>query len=89
MNGSNKAPKADGDFSNAPYWNFNDGKLKFNSNWIDNANPNYGSASAALPVCLCPRKEPARVLFRENVSSRQAFFRFLGFVPVWQCTVSG
>jgi len=48
---SNKAPEADGDFYNAPYWYFNDGKLKFNSNNVDNDNSNYGSTSFVLPVC--------------------------------------
>lgn len=42
---------ADGDFSHAPYLNYND-KLKFDTNWIDNANDNYGSASAFSPKSL-------------------------------------
>lgn len=41
----NNYPDADGDFSNAPIFNFNDGKVKFNTNWTNNANENYGSAS--------------------------------------------
>jgi len=45
-------PDADGDFSNAPYFNFNDGKVKFGTNWFDNANSNYGSASGFLPKSL-------------------------------------
>ena len=32
----------------APIFNFNDDKLKFNFNWTDNANENYGSASGFL-----------------------------------------
>ena len=42
-------PDADGHFDNAPYFNFNDGKVRFNTNWTDNANANYGSVSAFLP----------------------------------------
>lgn len=49
-------PDADGDFSNAPIFNFNDGKVKFNANWFDNANENYGSASAFLSKSLPRRK---------------------------------
>ncbi len=45
-------PDADGDFSNAPYFNFNDDKVKFDTNWFDNANSNYGSASGFLPKSL-------------------------------------
>ena len=43
-------PDADGDFSNAPIFNFNfnDGKVKFNAHWYVHANENYGSASAFL-----------------------------------------
>ena len=51
MNGGNY-PNADGKFLNAPYFNFNDDKVKFNTNQIDNANDNYGSASASLPKSL-------------------------------------
>jgi len=51
MNKSND-PDADGDFNNAPYFNFNDDKVKFNTNYVDNANKNYGSASAFLPKSL-------------------------------------
>lgn len=50
MDRSNKAPEADGDFYNAPYFNFNDENLKFNTNDIDNANDNYGSVSAFVVV---------------------------------------
>ena len=46
--GEDTYPDVDGDFNKAPYFNFNDGKLKFDTNWIDNANDNYGSASAFL-----------------------------------------
>lgn len=40
---------ADGQFENCPYVNFNDGQLKFDTNWFDNANDNYGSASGFFP----------------------------------------
>lgn len=49
-------PEADGSFSNAPYFNFNDDKVKFDTNWVDNANENYGSVSAFLAKSL-PNKE--------------------------------
>ena len=45
-------PDADGDFSKAPYFNFNDDKVKFDTKWLSNANENYGSASAFLPKSL-------------------------------------
>ncbi len=44
-----KAPVADGDFSGSPLFNFNDDKLKFNTNNVSNANDNYGSVSAFVP----------------------------------------
>jgi len=47
MNG--KYPDADDDFSHAPYFNFNDGKVKFDTNRIDNPNDNYGSVSGFVP----------------------------------------
>jgi len=47
-----KYPDADDQFSNAPYFNWNDGKLKFNTNLTDNANENYGSVSAFAPKSL-------------------------------------
>jgi hypothetical protein len=50
------APDADGDFSNAPYFKFNDGKVKFDTKWTDNANDNYGSVSAFIPKSLSYRK---------------------------------
>jgi len=45
-------PEADGDFSKAPNFNFNDGKVKFDTNWVSNANDNYGSASGFVPKSL-------------------------------------
>ena len=55
MGGGNNSD-ADGDFSNAPIFDFNDGKVKFNANWYDNANENYGSASAFVSKSLSARK---------------------------------
>ncbi|MEK7189293.1 MAG: hypothetical protein AAB671_02225 [Patescibacteria group bacterium] len=49
MDGQKHYPDADGDFYNAPCFNFNDGAVKFNTNHVGNANENYGSASAFLP----------------------------------------
>lgn len=45
-------PDADGVFSKAPIFNFNDGRVKFNANSVANPNENYGSASAFLPKPL-------------------------------------
>ena len=36
------------EFDNAPYFNFNDDKVNFDFNKVDNANENYGSASGFL-----------------------------------------
>ena len=74
------APNADRNFSNAPIWNWNDSKLKFNWNWVSNANENYGSASAVLPVCLPYERAPTSIgafSLRWIVSIRQAFGQFL------------
>lgn len=45
-------PDADGDFSNAPNFNFNDDKVKFDTKYVDNTNDNYGSASWFPPKSL-------------------------------------
>lgn len=37
--------------------NFNDGKVKFNTNRTDNANENYGSVSCWLPPKFLLNKE--------------------------------
>ncbi len=50
--GGGNSPNADGQFVKAPIFNFNDDKLKFNTNDFDNANENYGSASGFLPKSL-------------------------------------
>ena len=49
MDGQKQFPDADGVFSSAPLFNFNDGKVAFNTNRVDNANDNYGSVSGFLP----------------------------------------
>jgi len=44
--GKSKNPQnSDAPFDHAPYANFNDGKLKVDTKFVDNANDNYGSAS--------------------------------------------
>lgn len=53
-------PDADERFTNAPYFNFNDGKVKFDTNWFDNANDNYGSVSGFVPKPLSYHKEHPR-----------------------------
>jgi hypothetical protein len=50
--GKSKDSEADGDFDKAPYFNFNDDKVKFDTNRVDNTNDNYGSASGFLPKSL-------------------------------------
>jgi len=48
IDGQKQIPEADGDFSHVPIFNFNDDKVKFDTNRVDNANDNYGSASGFL-----------------------------------------
>lgn len=55
--GKDNIPDADGQFYKAPYFNFNDGKLKFDTNDVDNANENYGSASGLLPKFLLSQQQ--------------------------------
>ena len=45
-------PDGDGVFSNAPIFNFNDDKVKFDANDCGNYNENYGSASGFLAKSL-------------------------------------
>ena len=45
----NNNPDADGQFVNAPNFNWNDGKVKLNTDNVDNVDENYGSASGFLP----------------------------------------
>ena len=44
-----KTPDSDVRFDHAPYLKFNDGKVKTDTNRVDNVNKKYGSASASLP----------------------------------------
>jgi hypothetical protein len=44
--GDEFAPDADGDFSDAPIFGFDGGKVKFYADWFGNAHGSYGSASA-------------------------------------------
>jgi hypothetical protein len=44
--GDEFAPDADGDFSCAPLFFFDDGEVKFNARWFAHAYELYGSASA-------------------------------------------
>ena len=55
MDGGNN-PDADGDFSNAPIFNFNGGKVKFSAYFYDLAHDYYGSASAFLSKSLPTKK---------------------------------
>ena len=59
IDGQRQYPDSDVRFDHAPYFNFNDGKVKFDTNYVDNANDNYGSASGLVPKSLpskrCPR----------------------------------
>jgi len=47
--GKDKYPDSDDRFDNAPYFNFDDDRVKFDTNWFNNANDNYGSASGFVP----------------------------------------
>jgi hypothetical protein len=60
--GQKQIPDADGDFSHAPIFNFNDGKVKFDANRVDNANDNYGSASGFLPKSFLNTEMPSDVI---------------------------
>ncbi len=53
--GEGNSPNADGQFVKAPIFNFNDDKVKFNTNDAGNANENYGSVSGFLPKSLPKR----------------------------------
>lgn len=54
--GDEYAPDGDGKFVGAPIFGWNDGKLHFNTNWTNNANKQYGSASGFLPKFLLIKK---------------------------------
>ena len=61
--GKGKYPDSDVRFDHAPYFNFNDGKVKFDTNTVDNANENYGSASGVVPKSLIITKGTLRGVF--------------------------
>lgn len=42
----------DGQFDYAPYFNFNDDKVKFDTDDVSNPNDNYGSASGFVSKSL-------------------------------------
>ncbi len=66
-----KYPDSDVRFVHAPCFNFNGGKIKFDTNYVDNANDNYGSASGLVPKSLLIRKGAIRHLFSyRDVSER-------------------
>lgn len=62
MDGDNY-PDDDDRFDHALIFNFNDGKVKFDTNWYDNANDNHGSVSAFVPKFLPKAKSTYTVLF--------------------------
>jgi hypothetical protein len=55
--GQKQNPDGDGKFVNAPIFNWNDDKLHFNTNWTNNANKQYGSASGFVPKSLLTAKD--------------------------------
>ena len=63
-------PEADGDFSKAPNFKFNDDKVKFDTKYVDNANDNYGSSSGFLPKSLFQDTSAERRLYHLLVSDR-------------------
>ena len=78
---SSKTPDADGVFSKAPIFNFNDDKLKFDTNDVSNANDNYGSASAFVPKYPIYTKGillriPFVFIVQWNESTHRAYDRF-------------
>lgn len=78
--GKNKFPDSDDRFNHAPYFNFNDDKLKFDTKFVDNANDNYGSVSGFSPKSLfsIEKRAPSgapHLYFFEIVSNHQAFCR--------------
>ena len=51
---------ADGVFDNVPNFYFNDGKVKFDANKVENVNQNFGSASGFLSKSLLIRRRFTR-----------------------------
>jgi hypothetical protein len=68
--GRGKIPDHRGEFSKAPYLNFNDGKVRFNTDHVSNPNQNYGSSSA-----FCPK-----FLFNEDCSPNGGLLLYRSFV---------
>lgn len=60
--GKGTIAEAEGAFSKAPNWNFNDDKVKFDTDDVDNPNENFGSASGFVPNCLSRTKGTSRCL---------------------------
>ena len=50
--GTERAPRADGDFCNAPYLYFHDGRFKFDSCYVGYRDRRYGSTSLVLPASV-------------------------------------
>lgn len=50
--GQRQNPDDDAQFDHAPYLNYNDGKVNFDTKYVDNPNHNYGSASGFVPKSL-------------------------------------
>lgn len=79
--GQRQFPGADVRFDHSPNFNFNDDKVKFDTNHIANANDNYGSPSGFVPKFLSIGKGVLMTpfLLRRmplNESNRRAFSRF-------------
>ena len=55
-----KYPNSDVRFDHAPYFNFNDDKVKFDTNYVDNANENYGTASGFASKSLFHKTKGVR-----------------------------
>lgn len=58
MGGRGQYYDADGQFDNAPYFNFNDDKVKFDASDVQSARDSYGSASASFPKSLSDDNAP-------------------------------
>ena len=50
--GDEYSPGGDGRFVGAPCFDFNDGKAKFNTDGVEDANDHYGSSSGVLPQSI-------------------------------------
>ena len=63
IDGQRQYPDSAVRFDHAPYFNWNDGKVKFDTNTVDNANENYGSGSGFVPKSLIIAKGTLRGVF--------------------------